>query len=121
MRTSRINKPQVIITMGDPAGIGPEIIVKSVASRSIRRLATFVITGDSGLFKRLLRRAGIKDAVFHEPGDISGDGFCSRRINIVDPGQVLKNIKSGNPSAEGAKKALDCIDAAVTLDRKSVV
>ncbi|MHC4552424.1 MAG: 4-hydroxythreonine-4-phosphate dehydrogenase PdxA [Planctomycetota bacterium] len=33
------------ITMGDPGGIGPEIIIKALADRAIRRLAKFVIFG----------------------------------------------------------------------------
>ncbi len=33
------------ITMGDPGGIGPEIVVKALADANIRRLAKFVIFG----------------------------------------------------------------------------
>src|SRR5262245_42584739 len=38
-------KPVIGITMGDPAGIGPEIILKALAEPSTRRLARFVIYG----------------------------------------------------------------------------
>ncbi len=37
--------PTIGITMGDPAGIGPEVIVKALASPEIRRQARFVIFG----------------------------------------------------------------------------
>ena len=41
-----INQQPVIgITMGDPAGIGPEIIVKALAEPSVRRTAKFIIFG----------------------------------------------------------------------------
>jgi 4-hydroxythreonine-4-phosphate dehydrogenase len=33
------------ITMGDPAGIGPEVIVKALADRNLRRAAKFVVFG----------------------------------------------------------------------------
>ncbi len=33
------------ITMGDPGGIGPEIIVRALADPMIRRQATFIIFG----------------------------------------------------------------------------
>ncbi|MHC4427622.1 MAG: 4-hydroxythreonine-4-phosphate dehydrogenase PdxA [Planctomycetota bacterium] len=39
------HKPTIGITMGDPAGIGPEIIVKALADRGSRRLGRFVIYG----------------------------------------------------------------------------
>ena len=38
-------KPTVAITMGDPCGIGAEIIVKALADESLRRRARFVIYG----------------------------------------------------------------------------
>lgn len=37
--------PVIGITMGDPGGIGPEIVVKALADPLIRRLAKFVIFG----------------------------------------------------------------------------
>jgi 4-hydroxythreonine-4-phosphate dehydrogenase len=38
-------KPTIGITMGDPAGIGPEVVVKALADRAVRRQARFVIYG----------------------------------------------------------------------------
>ncbi len=49
MRTNGNNsiteQPVIGITMGDPAGIGPEIIVKALADPAIRRAAKFVVFG----------------------------------------------------------------------------
>ena len=39
-------KPVIGITLGDPAGIGPEILAKALSKQSIRRLAQFKIIGD---------------------------------------------------------------------------
>ncbi len=39
------NETVIGITMGDPGGIGPEIIVKALADPSIRRMAKFIIFG----------------------------------------------------------------------------
>jgi 4-hydroxythreonine-4-phosphate dehydrogenase len=40
-----MDKPVIGITMGDPAGIGPEVIVKALAEPEIRRRARFVVYG----------------------------------------------------------------------------
>lgn len=40
-----MTKPVIGITMGDPAGIGPEIVVKALSDPSIRALGRFVIYG----------------------------------------------------------------------------
>ena len=42
---SIMDLPVIGISMGDPGGIGPEIIVKALADREIRRSAKFVIFG----------------------------------------------------------------------------
>ncbi|MBI5143668.1 MAG: 4-hydroxythreonine-4-phosphate dehydrogenase PdxA [Candidatus Omnitrophica bacterium] len=47
MPISRSNKPTVLITMGDPLGIGPEVTVKALASRKISRLANYFVIGDA--------------------------------------------------------------------------
>mgnify|MGYP006308834981 CR=1 FL=1 len=38
-------RPTIGITMGEPAGIGPEIVVKALADPAIRRLGRFIIYG----------------------------------------------------------------------------
>lgn len=40
-------KPVICITMGDPAGIGPEITLKSLKFSQIKNRATFIIIGDN--------------------------------------------------------------------------
>ena len=38
-------RPVIAVTMGDPAGIGPEVVIKALADPDIRRLGRFVIFG----------------------------------------------------------------------------
>ena len=38
-------RPVIGVTMGDPAGIGPEVVVKALADPAIRRLGRFVVYG----------------------------------------------------------------------------
>ena len=45
MRTSRSNKARVIIAMGDPSGIGPEVTLKALASPKVKGLANFLVIG----------------------------------------------------------------------------
>ena len=44
-RVSSVRKPKIGITMGDPAGIGPEIIVKALACKSIYSLCQPIVVG----------------------------------------------------------------------------
>ena len=38
-------RPTIAITMGDPAGIGPEVIVKALADPVLRHRARYIIFG----------------------------------------------------------------------------
>ena len=39
-------KPKVAITIGDPAGIGPEIVLRAVNSLKVQRVCSPVVVGD---------------------------------------------------------------------------
>ena len=41
-----MTKIRCAITMGDPSGIGAEVIIKALSRPEIRRLADFVVIGD---------------------------------------------------------------------------
>ncbi len=56
------HRPVLGITMGDPAGIGPEIIIKSLADPEITDLCTPVVLGD---FK-ILKQADLNFNILHK-------------------------------------------------------
>ena len=41
-----MKKPVIAIPIGDPAGVGPEIVAKSIASDEVFQIAVCVIVGD---------------------------------------------------------------------------
>jgi 4-hydroxythreonine-4-phosphate dehydrogenase len=51
--------PPLAVTMGDPAGIGPDIVVASWSSRSKHRLPSFVIYGDARVLEQRARTLGL--------------------------------------------------------------
>lgn len=46
--------------MGDPGGIGPEVIVKALAEPGVRRIARFRVLGPARAMERAAERAGIE-------------------------------------------------------------
>lgn len=44
-KNSILQQPLIAITMGDPCGIGPEVVVKALADPAIRRAAKYIIFG----------------------------------------------------------------------------
>jgi 4-hydroxythreonine-4-phosphate dehydrogenase len=54
-----MSKPLIAITMGDPAGIGPEICLQLLPNHEVCEFATPVIFGDARLLARCARQTGL--------------------------------------------------------------
>jgi 4-hydroxythreonine-4-phosphate dehydrogenase len=52
-------KPIIAIPMGDPAGIGPEIIVKAMMNKEVHQVARCVVIGDRKVLEDVIRFTGI--------------------------------------------------------------
>jgi 4-hydroxy-L-threonine phosphate dehydrogenase PdxA len=53
-------KPIVAVTMGDPAGIGPEVVLKALAHPAIRRVCRPLVIGDRGVLSRCFKAGASK-------------------------------------------------------------
>jgi 4-hydroxythreonine-4-phosphate dehydrogenase len=82
-----MNKPLIAVPIGDPAGIGPEIVVKALARAETRNAARVIVIGDRGIVEKALAVSGVKLAVrtVQEPED--GD-FNRGKLNLI----ALDNI-----------------------------
>src|SRR5438093_13107919 len=76
-------KPFLGITMGDPAGIGPEVIVKALARPAVRRLCRPLVIGSAEVLARTIRhvRAPVKLCRILA-ADLPGSGGS---IPVLDP------------------------------------
>ena len=63
------DKPVIGISMGDPTGIGPEIVVKALADQALRSQAKFVIYGANGPLTLAADHAGIEPFWYRVPAD----------------------------------------------------
>lgn len=54
------DEPVIGVTMGDPAGIGPEVVVKALADPTIRRAAKFIVFGMDEQLRYAADRAEIE-------------------------------------------------------------
>jgi 4-phospho-D-threonate 3-dehydrogenase / 4-phospho-D-erythronate 3-dehydrogenase len=108
------NRPRIGITMGDPAGIGPEVVLKAVAEEEVRAVCAPVIIGDAQLLAHNARTLDLQcgyEIVRHDeqlPEEIS-DPLIFHLDNIQ--GHVEPGIESG----DAGKAAAGYIEAAVEL------
>ncbi len=107
-------KPRIGITIGDPAGIGPEISLKAIADEEVLAACTPVLIGDAQYlahWSRVFNLARGLDVVnVGEPWpDDSGLPLIYNLANV--PG----SIEIGKEQAECGKAAAEFIEAAVML------
>ena len=53
-------KPRIAITMGDPAGVGPELILAALSDRRVINASTPFVIGDAGFLEFMARRLKLK-------------------------------------------------------------
>jgi len=109
------NQPVVGITMGDPAGIGPEVVVKALADPDVRRAAKFIIFGMHEQLAYAADKAEIEPfwgRYQHEK--ITTNFPCKVVVADYDEYSVPSWIKGPSRAAGEAsiKFCLDAIDAA---------
>lgn len=99
--------------MGDPAGIGPEVVVKALADPEVYRWCEPVVIGDARILAgapgwrgepRILRLARVEDAR-PEPGVL-----C-----VLDLGNVPASLPLAEATAEGGRASLEYLARAVEL------
>ena len=57
------SKQRILITMGDPAGIGPEVTVKALSDSRISKLAHFLVIGDFFVIDKVRKSLKIKPEI----------------------------------------------------------
>ncbi len=93
-------KPLVAITMGDPVGIGPEIIIKAMASEDVFDVCRPFITGDRNIISWLVSETG-SDAVINDIDNPGSGIYRPGNINIINlSGLKPEKIKCGQPDPE---------------------
>lgn len=100
--------------MGDPAGIGPEVVLKAVAEEEIRKICLPVIIGDAQLLAHTARTLDLQsgyDIVRKE--ESLPDRFSDPIIYHLD--NVSGFIEPGIESGAAGKAAAGYIEAAVEL------
>ncbi len=110
-------KPIIGITMGDAAGIGPEIIVKALEREELTRQANLVVIGDTKTMRQALSIAQSKLQVQAiKEKDLAQLPENNNKIYVLDLKNInLKRLQHGKVNAMTGKAAFEFIEKAVHL------
>jgi len=112
-------RPTLAVSIGDPLGIGPEIIVKALADPLIRTHARFHIYGTSAPLVAAARLAGIEPYWLNLARGSTADSVPHHHevVLMVDPEPDIARSTSGldapGPSPEGGSVSFCAVDDAI--------
>jgi 4-hydroxythreonine-4-phosphate dehydrogenase len=113
------SRPTLALTLGDPAGIGPEIMAKALAEGSCYDGIVPVAIGDHGVLARVIAGGGLDLEIrrVDAPGDARGERGVVDLLDLDNMGEV----RFGEIDADHGRAALQWIEHACTLARDGAV
>ncbi|WP_314789737.1 4-hydroxythreonine-4-phosphate dehydrogenase PdxA [Mogibacterium diversum] len=116
-----MEKPIIAVTMGDPAGIGPEIVAKSIADKATYDVARCIVIGDKKVMEKAIRIVGadLKVNVVDSPAD--GD-YSYGVLNMIDLDNIdMSRFEYGKINAMCGQAAFDYIKKSIeiTMDKQA--
>lgn len=114
-------KPAIGITMGDAAGIGPEIIVKSLKEEAIYQLCVPVVIG-CGAMMRWAGQQFWPQAEIRHISSVSEARGQFGTIEILDmPNLKVEDVAIGEVCATSGKAAMEYVIAAMQLAQEGSI
>ncbi len=106
--------PPLAISLGDPAGIGPELIALAWSTREELSLPPFVVMGGANVLRAAAKSRGLDLPVeaVEAPQD-ANTVFASALPVLAEVGDG--QFRPGQPSAEGARLSLRSLEMAASL------
>lgn len=116
-----MEKPIIAVTMGDPAGIGPEIVAKSIADKATFDVARCIVIGDKKVMEKAIEIVGadLKVNVVDSPAD--GD-YSYGVLNMIDLDNIdMSRFEYGKINAMCGQAAFDYIKKSIeiTMDKQA--
>lgn len=109
-----MSRPIIAITMGDPAGVGPEIIMRSLAHGEVYTECRLLVIGDAGRLRQAGRIVGSPIEV-HAISNPAEAGFKAGVVDVIDLGLVPTDLPFGAVSAVAGEAAYRYIERACQL------
>lgn len=110
-----MSKPIIAIPIGDPAGVGPEIVVKALVSDTIKETANCIVTGDKKVIDKAIELTGVKLKV-HVCKDAKDADFSDGVINLIDLDNIdMASFSYGKVQAMCGQAAYDYIERSIKL------
>ena len=110
-----MKKALIAVPMGDPAGIGPEIVARAAADLELFQTADCLVIGDRKVMEEAIRITGenLKIHVIQDPAD---GNYEERVLNLIDLDNIrMEDFAFGRVSAMCGRAAFEYIAKSIEL------
>jgi 4-hydroxythreonine-4-phosphate dehydrogenase len=116
-----MKKPLIGISMGDPAGIGPEVAVKALASAQLRGKFRPLIIGDAWIIEREMKKY-LSGKSLHVVHSVDECDFSPELVNVLDLDfPECRKVKPGEISSVAGKAAFQAVTRMIDLAMKGEI
>ena len=110
------NRPVTAVPMGDPAGIGPEIVLRAAMSEVVASKCCFFVIGDARILQRALsfpNMPGVEIRVIGKPED---GVYRAGTLNVIDLGNLSpEDYELGVVDARCGRAAYEYIERSIRM------
>ena len=111
-------QPIIAITIGDPCGIGPEVVAMALVMPEVREMCRPLVVGNVQVMRDAFDSLGARDRTFEVrevqgPGDIASSPEV---ISVLDPHNLNpEDIVTGEASAAAGRASMEWVELAARL------
>ena len=112
--------PRIAITMGDPSGIGPEVILKTLLQGDIYQVCRPVVVGDINALRMVSKKLGpLSFHTIETPSEVTGSPGL---VDVISVSNLKRDsFVPGRPTVPGGKAMVDYIIKAVDFNKDGQV
>ena len=107
-------KPLIGITMGDPSGIGPEIIIKALQKEDVYQRCRPLVVGDAGLMEQTAASLGFGCTV-RAVSEVNEAIFEPRTLDVLHLDCFTGKLQTGQVSAASGEVAFRSIETVIKM------
>ena len=116
-------KPVIGITMGDPAGNGPEITIKALQHQDLYDHCNPIVIGDAKILEQAALFVGYPEIRIHRCKEVSDAWFTPGTVDVIHMDLIddVTAFEIGKVSIAGGNAAFQCVRKVIQLALKGKV
>ena len=110
-------RPRIAVVLGDPAGIGPELVARLLAEPGVREAAELLLIADRDELDEGMRVAGLRTPYAVAPSTREADFAAGLPVLVDHRGESRTPFARAQASAQGGRYCLDTLARALAATR----